>query len=244
MKESLYEQFYEIEGRHWWFRGRRAVIRSLLAHADLPPSPRILDAGCGTGRNLQEYARLGRAEGVEPFETAVAFCRRRGFDVRQAPLEALPFEDATFDLACASDVLEHIADDAAALRELRRVARPGGFLVATVPAYGWLWSHHDVSHRHVRRYTRTQLTDRAAASGWRPTFASYFNSALLAPIALVRALQRLRRPPPARTDYELTPAPLNAVLELPMRGEARLLAAGRSLPAGVSVGMVCRAAQG
>ncbi len=240
MKEALYEHFYEIEERHWWFRGRRAVIRGLLEHVELGPSPRILDAGCGTGRNLQEYGAIGRAEGVEPSPTAVDFCRERGYVVHEAPLERLPFEDGAFDLVCASDVLEHISDDGAALRELWRVVGPRGFLLATVPAYAWMWSHHDDSHHHVRRYTRAGLLERVAANGWRPAFASYFNSALLAPIAAVRAVQRLR-PPPGRTDYDLTPAPLNAVLELPMRAEARLLGAGRHLPAGLSVGLVGRA---
>lgn len=241
MDESVYEQIYELEERHWWFRGRRAVIGALLSHVELPGSARILDAGCGTGRNLTEYAALGEAEGVEPSQTAVEFCRARGFVVHQAPLEQLPFEDGSFDLACASDVLEHISDDGAALRELRRVVGSDGSFLATVPAYTWMWSHHDDSHHHVRRYTRGRLLARVIANGWRPTFATYFNSALLAPIAAVRAVQRLR-PPSEKTDYELTPAPLNAALEQPMRAEARLIAAGRRLPAGLSVGVVCRAA--
>lgn len=240
MKETLYEQIYEIEERNWWFRGRREVIRALLEHAQLPVSPRILDAGCGTGRNLRDYSAIGRAEGVEPSQTAIDFCRERGYVVHLAPVEDLPFKRGTFDLACASDVLEHVADDGAALRELRRVVKPGGAFLATVPAYDWMWSHHDDIHHHVRRYTRSRLLERVSDNGWRPVFATYFNSLLLAPIAAVRGLQRLGRPP-RRTDYDLTPAPLNAVLEMPMRAEARLIAGGRRLPAGLSVGLVCRA---
>jgi len=240
VKEALYDQIHETEERHWWFRGRRAVIRALLGHAELGRSPRILDAGCGTGRNLAEYANIGAAEGVEPSQTAVDFCRARGYAVQMAPLEKLPFDEGAFHLACASDVLEHIADDGAALRELRRVVRPGGAFLATVPAYDWMWSHHDDSHHHVRRYTRSRLLARVSENGWRPVFATYFNSVLLPPIAAVRAVQRFR-PAPQRTDYELTPAPLNALLEMPMRAEARLIAGGRRLPAGLSVGLICRA---
>lgn len=240
MDDALYSHFYAIEERHWWFRGRRAVIEALLAKASLPGGARILDAGAGTGRNLERYARLGRAEGVEPSQIGVDFCRERGLDVRLGRLETLPFEDGRFDLVCATDVLEHIPDDGAALRELRRAARPGGWLVATVPAYGWLWSHHDDSHHHVRRYTRRTLVAVAREAAWEPAFASYFNTALLAPIAAVRLAQRLR-PPPPRTDYELTPRVLNAALERPLRAEARLIAAGLRSPVGVSVGLVCRA---
>jgi SAM-dependent methyltransferase len=242
VEEVLYERLREMEDEHWWFRGRRAVIRALTERAgSLPVEPRILDAGCGTGRNLVDYSERGRAEGIEPSETAVRFCRERGLDVSQGVLESLPYEDARFDLVFASDVLEHVEADVAALRELRRVAKTGAGLVVTVPAYTWLWSHHDDTHHHVRRYTRGLLARHARAGGWEPTFSSYFNSLLLAPIAVVRLLQR-GRPAGGRSDYERTPALLNSLLERPMAAEARLLARGWRLPVGVSIGMVCRAA--
>ncbi|MET0972440.1 MAG: class I SAM-dependent methyltransferase, partial [Thermoleophilaceae bacterium] len=92
MDEPLYDRLRELEDDHWWFRGRRAVIQALVTHAGpLPGSARVLDAGCGTGRNLHEYARLGQAEGIEPSQTAVDYCRERGLAVQQAGLESLPF---------------------------------------------------------------------------------------------------------------------------------------------------------
>jgi SAM-dependent methyltransferase len=243
MEDRVYAQLYELEDSHWWFAGRRAVIDVLLQGADLPPAPRILDAGCGTGRQLQEYARLGSVEGFDPSPVAVEFCHARGLGfVRQGTLAAPPYDDESFDLLCASDVLEHVGDDSLALRELRRLARPGAHLLVTAPAYRWLWSPHDDAHHHFRRYTQPQLTERASASGWRPTRATYFNSALLAPIAAVRLAQRLRPPAPAGSDYERTPAALSAALAGVMRAEARLIGSGRSLPVGVSIGLVCRAA--
>ena len=138
----------------------------------------------------------------------------------------------------ACDVIEHIEDDSAALAELRRVASPASRLLVTVPAYQWLWSHHDETHHHHRRYTRRVLVERAGASGWRPLLATYFNTLLLAPIAAVRAIQRVW-PPRDRTNYEATPQRLNRVLELPLRAEARAIERGIDLPAGVSVGLVC-----
>ena len=241
MDEPLYDRLRELEDDHWWFRGRRAVIQALVTHAGpLPGGARVLDAGCGTGRNLHEYARLGQAEGIEPSQTAVDYCRERGLAVQQAGLESLPFEDGRFDIVFASDVLEHVEGDVFAFRELHRVARPGAAFVITVPAYTWLWSHHDDSHHHVRRYTRGLLARHARAGGWRPVFASYFNTVLLPPIALVRLAQRARSPCDV-TDYDRTPAALSRLLEAPMKAEARLIAHGVRLPAGVSVGMVCRA---
>jgi SAM-dependent methyltransferase len=242
VERQVYEEIHAVEDAHWWFRGRRAVVRALLAHADLPPRARILDAGCGTGRNLAEYAALGDVVGVDPAPEAIAFCRERGFaDVRQAALEDLPFADASFDLICATDVVEHIADDERALRELRRVAAPEGWLLLTVPAYMWLWSRHDDSHEHKRRYTERLLRERVQRAGWAPTVRTYFNAALLAPIAAVRLAGRRREHRDGRSDYELTRGPLNTVLEWPMRAEARVIERGGRFPAGVSVGMLCRA---
>ena len=243
MEEHVYQQLYAVEDAHWWFRGRRAVIWSLLHRAGLPPRPRILDAGCGTGRNLAEFGRLGTAAGVDPSETAVAFCHARGLDgVVQAGLEDLPFDDGAFGLILATDVLEHIDRDDQAAAELRRVVAPDGRLLVTVPAYQWLWSQHDDTHQHKRRYTAPRLREVLVRAGWTPIVETYFNSLLLGPIALVRTVARRRTREDGRSDYELAGGPLNSVLSMPMRAEARAIARGARLPAGVSIGMVCRPA--
>lgn len=239
MEDWRYREQLELEDRHWWFRSRRAVIWSLLRRAGLPRSPRILDAGCGTGRNLLEFGSLGEAAGVDLFEQAVAFCRGRGIEnVRQAPVEELPFDASSFDLVLATDVIEHVDDDLRALRELRRVAASEARLLLTVPAYQWLWSSHDVSVHHRRRYTARRLRERVLATGWTPAVETYFFSSVLAPVAVLRTLRR-RRGADGRSDLALPPAPLNRLLEAVVRAEARLIERGLRLPAGVSVGMVC-----
>lgn len=238
MEDHVYQQLYDLEDGHWWFRGRRAVLWALLRRAGLPERPRVLDAGCGTGRNLAEFGRLGTARGVDPSAHAIDFCRRRGLgDVAEAGVESLPFEDGSFDLVLATDVLEHVPRDDVAVSELRRVAAPGALLVVTVPAYRWLWSQHDDSHHHLRRYSAPALRARLADGGWRTVLLTYFNALLLPPIALVRLAAR--RGAARRTDYELTEGPLNRVLELPMRAEAALIERGWRFPAGVSIGAVC-----
>jgi SAM-dependent methyltransferase len=241
LDEQYYPLVHQVEDRHWWFRGRRAVVAALLARARVEPPLRVLDAGCGTGRNLQDYRRLGPARGIEPEASAVEFCHQRGLtEVVQAGVEALPFEAGSFDIAFATDVLEHVEDDAAALRELHRVSAPGGLLLATVPAYMWLWSQSDVALHHQRRYSRRELTSRARDNGWEPIVSTYFNSLLLGPIALARTLRRARAEGATRPELELTPAWLDPLLALPMRAEAALIRRGLALPAGISVGMVCR----
>ncbi len=134
------------------------------------------------------------------------------------------------------DVLEHLADDEAALRELLRVTRPGGRLLVTVPAHPWLWSDHDVLAHHERRYTRASLRAVARAAGWSEQRLTGFNVAMLAPIALVRLAQRLRPAGAApRSDFERSPAFVDAVLARVLGAEAAWLRRGRGFPAGVSL---------
>jgi SAM-dependent methyltransferase len=233
-----------MEDRHWWFRGRRHLIWALLARAGVPPKPRILDAGCGTGRNLVEFGSLGPITGVDPSAEAVAFCRQRGVEnVKCAGLESLPFDTGEFDLLLACDVIEHMLDDSLALGELLRVADTGASLIITAPAYQWLWTEHDVQLHHFRRYTESTLTERVRAAGWNLVYATYFNSMLLPAVAAARVASRIASRSGSRsghTDLDRTPALLNRVLEQPMRFEAALVRRGARLPAGVSLGLVCR----
>lgn len=236
MDEAIYDELFSVEESHWWFRGRRAVIEALFAHVRGERNgSAFLDIGCGSGRNLQEFAH-GPAVGTEFAADAVEVARRRGVDCRQADAQELPFGDGEFQIVSAFDVIEHVADDGAAFAEAHRVAAPGASMVVTVPAYQWLWSQHDETHGHRRRYTRPALVTVAEKAGWRRRFATYFNSLLLPPIALVRAFRRGGGA--SNTDYALTSTRLNKVLAVPMQVEARLIRQGVRLPAGVSVGAV------
>ena len=238
MRETAYREHYEVEDRHWWYRGRWAVVEALMARARLPARPQILDAGCGTGGYLERYSRIGDAVGVEPSAEAVRFCHERGLGaVQQASLEALPLENDEFDLVVATDVIEHIAAEQLALTELRRVAKPGAAMLLTVPAYMWMWSEEDVNLHHQRRYTRPRLARAVELAGWERRFATYFNAILLPPIALAR---RLRRTSDGKGELQQTPPALDWPLSLPMRLEAQAIRAGIALPFGVSVGIVCR----
>jgi SAM-dependent methyltransferase len=215
------------------------VIWALLRRAGVDSAPRLLDVGCGTGRNLVEFGRLGIAEGIGVSPQAVDFCQSRGVEgVRQGALEELPFEDGRFDILLATDVIEHLDDDRHALLEPRRVAAPGGRLVVTVPAYRWLWSQHDASLQHRRRYTAARLRERVTAAGWRAQIETYFFTALLPRVAAVRSVRRLRPAETPRSDMTLAPPALGRLFELASAGEAKLIERGARLPAGVSVGMV------
>ncbi|HEX8157532.1 MAG TPA: class I SAM-dependent methyltransferase [Solirubrobacteraceae bacterium] len=243
MDEALERWTLEVEEEHWWYRGRRRVLAAVLDGLALPSDTRILDAGCGSGRNMVDLARRGQVWGIEPASPSLqAAVARQVGEVRPGSLgEPLPFEDGSFALALALDVLEHVADDAFALGELARVVRPGGRMILTVPQYAWLWGEHDVLAHHHRRYTRPLLVARASAAGWNVERVTAFNTVLLAPIAAVRLVQRARRRPAPRSDLGRTPGGLvNDGLERVLRAEAAWIRHGRDLGAGVSLLAVLR----
>ncbi len=227
----------EVDEHHWWYRGRRDIICAELDGLTLARGARVLDAGCGSGRTLDELQRYGEVHGIELDAVAAQAARARGTgEVVIGRLEQLPWASATFDLITCLDVIEHTPDDRVTFAELRRVCRQGGWLLVTVPAYQWLWSLHDEANHHYRRYTRATLRAAAQAAGWRLERMTSFNSVLLAPAAAVRLAQRSRRPHNGYTpQIRLGPAWLNTVLEQPLRLEARWLGRGRTLPAGLSL---------
>ena len=239
MDERLMNAMLELDDRHWWYRGRRRIIRAELDRLPLPADASVLDAGCGSGRTLEELSPYGDVYGIEldPGAADVARARGRG-EVQIGRLEELPWEDGRFDLITCLDVIEHTPDDRVTLRELRRVSRPGGFLLVTVPAYQGLWSTHDVANHHYRRYSRSRLRAAARDAGWGVVRMTSFNGLLLAPAAAVRLAERRRlREPDSDYKPELTLGPdwLNSLLEQPLRIEARWLASGRTMPAGLSL---------
>jgi SAM-dependent methyltransferase len=246
VERDFYSRYFEIEDRHWWFVGRREVfLRVLDRH--LPPAPgserRILDVGCGTGTMLGHLARYGRPEGTDASAEAVRFCRERGIEhVTEANGVPLPFEEGSFDLVTALDVIEHVERDGELLAELRRIAKPGGTLLVSVPAFRFLWGPQDEISHHKRRYTAPELRGRLTAAGWSIRRLTYFNTLLFPPIAAIRVLRRDRPDRPLRSDFEMTkPGPANALLARVFASEARLVAR-RDLPVGVSIlGLATRA---
>ena len=237
MDEQYELQTHDVEDAHWWYRGRRRVLIETLHSLSLAPNTRILDAGCGSGRNMVELAAFGTVTGLELAPASIEAARARGVgEVVGGSLAEMPFEDASFDLAGCFDVLEHLEDDLASLRELRRVVRPGGRMLVTVPAYPWLWSNHDVVNHHFRRYTRRTLLAATAETGWSPETVTSFNSLLLPAAVGHRLLERMRRSNGRPSgDLESTPSSLNRLLERPLHVEPTLIRRGRRIPAGLSL---------
>jgi SAM-dependent methyltransferase len=230
-------QTHQAEDRHWWYRGRRTVLEGVIAGLALPEHARILDAGCGSGRNMVELARHGTVTGVELSQTSVELARARSCgEVIAGSVLEMPLAEDSFDLAASLDVIEHLEDDLGALRELRRVVAPGGSLLITVSAYQWLWSGHDEINHHHRRYTRRSLQRAAEQCGWRQVRTTYFNSLLLPAAIVLRVLDRFNtKTTESSLDLWVPPAPLNWLLERPLSLEAALIGRGGRIPAGLSL---------
>lgn len=232
-----------LEATYWWHVGRRAVVTRLVRRfLRLPADPGILDIGCGTGRNVVLLSGFGRALGLDPSREALEIGRGLGLAGRLVGGDAarLPFRDAAFDLVSALDVLEHLDDDVAGLAEVRRVLKPGGALLAAVPAYRFLWSEHDEALGHRRRYVASELHQKLNLAGFhvvKRTYAITFAFPLILSFRIWRGLF-----PPTeglRASYVLLPGWLNAFFVALLGLEAWIMPF-MSLPLGTSIFAVAR----
>ncbi|MBM4059789.1 MAG: class I SAM-dependent methyltransferase [Planctomycetes bacterium] len=227
MDRVAYETFAKLEHTHFWFVSRRRIFFDVLDRLLPPPGPgrRVLEIGCGAGGMLGPLQRYGEVAGLDIDHEYVAHCRGRGFArVLCGSGYELPFQDGTFDLVCLFDTIEHIPDDEQALREVRRVLRPGGSVFVSVPAYQWLWSQNDRTAHHCRRYTARRMRRLLRHAGFVPTKTSYFNSLLLpliVPSVLwQKVLDRLGRLPAGYNNMSVKlPAWLNRLFTAAMSSE-------------------------
>ena len=186
MNPEEYRQLERLGETHWWFVGTRDILFSSLDKSSMPGGP-ILDVGCGSGLMMKRFAEAGPIFGIDSDHGALTHCQNAGLDrLCRGNAATLPFKSDKFGLVIAADLLEHCEDDSAVLAELYRVLSPSGILLASVPAYGALWSPHDVALHHKRRYLKPALADKARVAGFAVERASYFNTLLFPPAALAR----------------------------------------------------------
>ena len=250
MQQHTYAIMRRVEESHWWFVGRRKIIRSFLVRlvrdlkADRAASGQgsdlnILDVGCGTGANLEMLSEFGASEGVDVSAEALAFCQARGLEkVKLGAAEALPYDDTSFDLVTGLDVVEHLDDDVAGLKEMKRVLRRDGRALLFVPAFMFLWGVQDDISNHRRRYTMKGLQRVVREAGFEVERATYVNISFFTPILLGRLFMRATGLRP-ESENNITIDFLNGVLGKLLgaeRGPLRYL----NFPFGVSIICVAR----
>ena len=233
---------FDAEDRSWWFRARRRIVAAVIGRLNLHTPLKIADLGCGTGGNLPMLTNFGAVVGVEANHAAAEFARgRTGAHIALARAEATNMPTDAFELVTMLDVLEHLDDERLALREVRRILKPGGHFVFTVPAFPFLWSHHDEMLHHRRRYRRQQLRRLLQEADFQIAWISYYNAWLFPIVACIRLIRRILNRDGGGADLGASlPSPINRCLEALFASERHLL--GRlNLPFGVSLIGVARA---
>jgi SAM-dependent methyltransferase len=240
MRAEDFEYLYNLEERFWWFVAMRQITDTIVG-PDIKKLPLdLLDAGCGTGYNIEHYEKSGhRVFSFDIAEHAIAGVLKRGFrKVCQASVTQIPYRSGTFDLVFSFDVLEQLSveDGAHAIREMHRVLKPGGNLFIRVPAFEWMRSSHDADLNTVHRYSRPELVQMLRRVGFEIRLASYANTLLFPVVVLRRSLKRLGVG--RGTDVKPLPGALgwiDPIFQNVLAAEARVLGAGKSFPFGLSV---------
>ena len=245
MNAKEYERMYRLEDSYWWFVGRHNLVLTFLRdlygdRTDL----NVLDIGCGTGAMSVQLARFGKVISADFSPLALQFSRRRNLTrLCAADAMRLPFRDNAFDIVVALDILEHLPNDQAALCEFQRVLKPGGRVIASVPAYKSLWSAHDVALMHFRRYVARQVRERLSTARLHVQKLSYAMTLLFPVVWLVRKASNLFAKSSAQPHASLVP-----VSSLANRALVRLLDTENAvirhvnLPFGVTVFCVAQKA--
>ncbi len=244
MNASEYTNLEAVEGQHWYYAGKRAIVRWWLTHCGPPrPEQTLLDCGAGTGCFAQEMSAACRVLVLDNHEEALRMLRARfpSDQVIELADGGVPLPDASLDYVTALDVLEHVPDDAAVVRGFTRMVKPGGLVVVTVPAGMMLWSDWDTALQHYRRYSKRQLVALFAARDWQIVHANYTNLAAFLPVWFIRKgrswLARRHLLHQVRMEDRVPPRWLNAPLKklFVLTGLTRV-----PLPFGVSLVLVAR----
>lgn len=227
MDEAYRAQYATLYRHHWWWRSREEFLGRLLDRLVGPGGAgEILDFGCGDGLFFPVLKRYGEPWGIEPDTALLDPDGQWRSRIRSALQQDVP-DVGRYGLIVALDVLEHIRDPLPVVRELRQRLRPGGWFIATVPAFQSMWTGHDVINHHVRRYRLRELEQLLRQAGLEVRESRYFFVLVgLAKwaVSLKERMTRLNERPAV-----LPPPWLNRLMLAACRLEQRLLGGSRPL---------------
>ena len=193
MNPSPYEIEERVQTFHWWFVVRRKLLKTILCSLNLQRESLTMDIGCGVGSNLSLLKAIGlKAMGCDRSFDNLLLAKNKFFlPFINGDLENLPIRSSSVELVVATDVLEHLEDDIAGVRELCRILRRNGHLIVTVPAFQSLWGTQDIVTGHKKRYSKRDISNVLKQNGFRIMRSSYFNFFLFFPILFARRVIRL-----------------------------------------------------
>lgn len=237
MRKDLYAELFEVENNHWWHQHKRLVCHQIL-NRFIPRAGKLLDIGTGTGKMLSELKQAGwQVFGVDIEKKAQQESAKRGIYIKTADVskKPLPFPNSTFDLVTALDLLEHIPNDQFCLREMKRVLKPQGIILISVPAYQQLFSYWDKMVGHYRRYSTKSLKQLCAQTKLKIIYLSYYFSFLLLPALMIRIIKKILKLEKT-SDFQTNPLPklLTPFIIILSKIEQSLLRYSR-LPFGLSL---------
>lgn len=202
MNAAEYANLDAVEKTHWYYAGKRELVRWWIERVAPPKADDVLlDCGAGTGRFALEMQERCRVLVLDDHAEALELLRKRFREEQVIALtgDSVPLPDASLDYVTALDVLEHVPDDAAVVRGFHRLLKRGGVAVVTVPASMALWSDWDEALHHFRRYNRRQLTALFPAEQWELVQVNYTNVVAYPAVWLVRKWRKIA---PRRTGAE------------------------------------------
>lgn len=238
MDPEHYKNTARLQKDHWWYEARRIIFTDVINRLPLAEKAQTLEAGCGPGANLGMLQQFGEVSGFDPDEFAAKHASEvSNLSVKQGDLpDNCPFS-GPFDLIGAFDVIEHIDDDIGAVKALESITASGGHAVFSVPAYQWMWSHHDDINHHKRRYTVGRFRDVLEQAGYEVKKISYMNMWLFPMAVLVRSLKKLLGRD-EDSDVKM-PSPFMNTLLTHIFASERFFLRFMPLPFGLSIIAVC-----
>ncbi len=233
MQKYLYKDLYLLEDKHWWHINKRGLVKFYIKQF-LSGNHKILDVGCGTGKNIETFSEYGICFGIDSSPEAISFCKKRGIkNVIRGNVEKMPYPNKSFNIVTALDVLEHV-DDSKSLREIHRIIQDKGIIIVTVPAFPQLWSKWDEVLHHKRRYTEKSLKNLLQKNDFKVLKISYMYSFLILPVFFIRFIKKFFYKNHYPSDFKLSNKIVNRLLGS-ISALERFLIPHTNLPFGTSL---------
>ncbi|MFO0703818.1 MAG: class I SAM-dependent methyltransferase [Patescibacteria group bacterium] len=241
MRVDLYQDLYKQEDTHFWHIAKREMVKLLIKKFVLHTKyqKRILDVGCGTGKNIETFSEFGDVSGIDMSDEAILFAKKRGLqNVFKSSANHMPFNDSNYDIVTMLDVLEHI--DETDLVEVNRILKNEGYLIVNVPAFGFLWSKWDEILHHKRRYTKKTLSDALNKFGFEVVFTTYHFSYLLIPALIFRYFKSKKPAEKYTSDFDNSNPAIQIIGTVLSKLERILVGFSVVIPFGTSVICIAR----